>query len=87
MSLPPLKPDDCIAWITVKMHAHGAVSIAGTIGEKKMAHMLLDTARDAITRQIPEESHIVIPNRDVVVQPYAGLREMGDLAPHERGDS
>jgi len=86
-SLPPPKPDDCIGWITIKLHAGGGVSIAGTIGQKKMAHQLLDAAKDAITRQIPDDKEIVVPNRDVEVVPYAGLKELGDIPKDQHGDS
>ena len=84
---PPPKPDDCVAWITVRLHAHGAVSIAGTIGEKKMAHALLDAARDAITRQVPADREIVVPNRDVEVVPSSALKEIGDIPHGQRGDA
>lgn len=61
------------------------ISVGGTILDRRMALQILDHARDAITRQIPE-SGIVIPNRDVEVVPNAALRELGDLAPDQRGD-
>jgi hypothetical protein len=81
----PPQPDDVVAWVTVRVHAHGAVSISGTIADKRMALSLLDHAKDAITRQIPDGG-IVIPNRDVDVVPNPAFREMGDIARHERGD-
>ncbi len=83
----PEKPDDTVAWITVRLHATGTISIAGTIGDRRMAHQLLDHARDAITSQIPDNRAIVVPNRDVVVEPISGLREMGDIPKDQRGDS
>lgn len=83
----PEKPDDTIAWITIRMHATGTISIAGTIGNRKMALDLLDHARDAIKSQIPDVQGVVIPNRDVAVKPIDGLKEVGDLPKHERGDA
>lgn len=78
--------DDAIAWITVRMHAPGTISVAGHVADKRFALRLLDHARDAISRQV-SESPIVVPNRDVVV-PDARfpLIDAGDMAPHERGD-
>lgn len=87
MSYVPPQPDDTVAWVTIRLHAPGTISISGTIGDKHMVHMLLDHARDAITRQIPDARDIVIPNRDVEVVPMAGLKELGDIPKHERGDA
>lgn len=87
MDQPPPKPDDCVAWITVRLHAHGAMSIQGTIGDKKLAHQLLDHARDAITRQVPDEHALVVPNRDVAIVPASTLKEIGDIPPNQRGDA
>lgn len=78
--------DDCIAWITVRMHSTGTVSVNGMIADRAFALKLLDHARDAITRQVPAGG-LLIPNRDVDLDPHPGLRDVGDLAPHERGDS
>jgi hypothetical protein len=61
------------------------LSVGGTIGDAVMAKRMLDHAKDAITRQVPDAG-IVVPSRDVDVVPRAGLRELGDLARHERGD-
>lgn len=83
----PPKTDDTVAWITVRYHATGTVSIQGTIGDPKFAQDLLDHAKDAIRNQIKPKDQLLIPNRDVGAVPYAGLKEMGDLAPHERGDA
>lgn len=85
MSLVPPQPEDVVAWVTVRCHASGTVSVQGTIGDPVFAKKLLDHARDAITRQVPEKG-LVIPGRDVDLAPNQGLRELGDLAPHERGD-
>lgn len=83
--IPPPQPEDVIAWITVRCHADGAVSIAGTIGDATFARRLLDHARDAITRQVPDRG-IVVPNRDVELAPSATLKELGDIPIAQRGD-
>ena len=83
--LVPPQPGDVVAWITVRCHANGTVSISGTIGDAAFAKSLLDHAKDAISRQIPAGG-IVIPNRDVDVVPSAALREMGDIPAGQRGD-
>lgn len=80
-------PDDTIAWVTVRLHAHGAVSVGGTLGDRNMAITLLEHAKDAIRRQVPEAGELVVPNRDVCVQPSPTLRELGDLSLRDRGDT
>lgn len=87
MSEPvPPQPLDVVAWITVRHHANGTLSVAGTIGDSAYAKKMLDHARDAIGRQVPENG-LVIPNRDVELHANPLLKELGDLRPHERGDS
>lgn len=78
--------DDAVAWITVRMHAPGTISVAGHVADKRFALKLLEHAKDAISRQV-SESPIVVPNRDVVM-PVAAmpLIDAGDMAPNERGD-
>jgi hypothetical protein len=62
------------------------MSVSGTIGDPAFAKQLLEHGKDAITRQVPAGG-IVIPNRDVEVVPESYLRERGDMAPADRGDS
>lgn len=81
----PPQPDDVVAWITIRHHAGGTVSVGGTIGDARYAKRLLDHARDAITRQVPEHG-LVIPNSDVDLSANPGLREMGDIPISQRGD-
>lgn len=83
----PPQPDDTIAWITVRHHANGQLSVSGTIGDPVHAKKLLDHAKDAITRQVPAGG-IIIPGRDVQLPDPAlpGLQEMGYLPPDQRGD-
>lgn len=85
MSIVPPQPEDVIAWITVRCHLNGTVSISGTIGDASFAKQLLDHAKDAIGRQIPTGG-LVIPNRDVEVKPSDGLKELGDIPVSQRGD-
>ena len=81
--LIPPQPLDVLQWITVRLHANGTISVAGTIGDKKMARHLLDHAKDAINSQVKD---LIIPNRDVEVAPALTTRELGTMLPHERGD-
>lgn len=85
--VPPL-PDDTIAYLTIRMHATGTVSVSGHVADKRFALQLLDHARDAISRQFPETpAGIIMPNRDVdMPDSRVPLREWGDMAPHDRGD-
>lgn len=79
------KPDDTIAWLTIRLRAHGALSIEGHLGDKRLALQLLEHARDAINAQVTD-SPIVIPNRDVDVRPLIPLREVGSMPLDQRGD-
>lgn len=83
----PPKPDDTVAWVTVRMHAPGTISIQGTIGDPSFAISLLEHAIDAIRNQVRPRDELFIPSRDVEARPYAGLRDVGDMAAHERGDA
>lgn len=85
MSDVPAKPDDTIAWLTIRLRSHGALSVEGHIGDKAFALQLLDHARDAINSQ-GSDSPILIPNRDVDVDTCLPLRDVGDMPPAERGD-
>lgn len=81
----PPQPLDVVAFVTVRLHANGTLSTQGTIADKAMAIHLLEQAKDAIKRQVPD-GKIVIPNRDVDVMPSIPTKELGELAPGERGD-
>lgn len=82
----PPQPLDTVQFVTVRLHANGAISTSGTIQDKAMALHLLDQARDAIRRQVPDPGAIIIPSRDVDVMPSLPTRDWGDMAAHERGD-
>lgn len=78
--------DDAIAWLTIRMHAPGTISVAGHVADKRFALRLLDHARDAITRQI-SDSPIVIPNCDVdVPDAQIPLIEAAHIPADKRGD-
>jgi hypothetical protein len=83
-NLVPEQPLDTVMWVTVRLHATGMVSVQGTIGEGAQARKLLQHGIDAISRQMPD-GPIVVPSSDVGIVPNPALRELGDLAPHERG--
>jgi hypothetical protein len=78
---------DAVAWVTVRLHQNGALSTQGTIGDPAMAIHMLEQAIDAIRREVVKKDRaIVIPGRDVDVMPSIPTRDIGDMAPHERGD-
>ena len=85
MTTVPPQPDDVVAWVTVRHHATGAISVSGTIGDPRYARTLLDHAKDAIGRQV-RESGIVVPSRDVDADTLMPRREMGDIPIAQRGD-
>jgi hypothetical protein len=86
MIVPP-QPDDVVQWVTIRLHADGAVSTSGTIADKKMALRLLDIARDAVKTQVQEYKSIVVPNREVDIAPVLPVKDMGYIPAHQRGDS
>ena len=83
--IAPPQPLDVCAFVTVRLHQDGSVSTSGTIGDKAMALRLLDVARDAIKGRL-SDSPIVVPGRDVGCAPSIPTRDLGSMAPHERGD-
>lgn len=85
MYVPP-QPDDTIAFLTLRLHANGSMTLNGHVADRKLMLRMLDHARDTITRQVPEDYAITIPNRDVDVAPAIPLTDFGDMAPGERGD-
>lgn len=84
--LVPPQDADTVAFITVRLHATGALSVQGHIADQRMALQLLDHAREAVTRQVLDGGRAVVPARDVEVSPSIPLREMGDMPPNQRGD-
>lgn len=84
--VPPQDPDT-VAYITIRLHATGTLSVQGHIADKRMALQLLDHARDTLTnRVVLDGDRADIPARDVKVAPSIPLREFGDMPPNQRGD-
>ena len=84
--LIPTQPLDVVQWVTVRLHADGSVSTAGTIGDKKMALRLLAIATDAVKNQINDYEGIIVPNHEVDVAPRLPVKEHGLIPAHQRGD-
>jgi hypothetical protein len=84
--LIPPQPLDVVQWVTVRLHADGSVSTAGTIGDKKMAKRLLDIAQDAIKTQVADYKAIAVPNHEIDVAPNLPVRDLGYMLERERGD-
>lgn len=85
MRVPSLD-DGCVAFLTIRYYADGKLAVGGHIADKRFALELLEHAKDAIGRQIPDDKAIVVPNRDVDVHPSIPLTDLGDLVPAKRGD-
>jgi len=79
---------DVVAQIVINLHANGAMSVQGNIGDVKLALGMIDHARDAVKGRFSPRQEIIIPNFDVAVKqsPNLPTREMGDMKPHELGD-
>lgn len=79
---------DVVAQLGIKLHASGALSISGNVGDKKLALQMIDAARDAIKNQIRDQSKIVVPNRDVETDQHPAFPTLplGDMRPEDRGD-
>jgi len=84
--LVPPQDTDTVAYITIRLHATGTLSVQGHIADQRMALQLLEHARDALTRQVLDGGKAVVPARDVEVEPSIPLREMGDMPANQRGD-
>ena len=70
MTLRPPKADDCIAAISVRFFANGALQVSGNVGDKKQALAMLAAAMDSVRSQpdgMGRPSGIITPSRDVVV--------------------
>lgn len=65
---------DVVAYIRLNLRRNGAMSIEGNIGDKQFALSLLDNARDAIMRQIPDADALVVPSADVEVPEFGKRR-------------
>ena len=86
---PVEHPDDTVAFVTVRLHANGAMSTQGHVGDKAFAIALLQNAIDAIKANVRDPGAIVVPSRDVEAPQSEAFpsRERGDIPPAERGDT
>ena len=80
---------DCVAFVSVKLHSNGGISVSGNIGDTKLAIQMLDAARDAVKNQAKQRNEIIIPNRDVDARqdPAFPTQPRGDMRPEDRGDA
>lgn len=68
--MKPPKPDDCIAAISVRFFANGALQVSGNVGDKAQALAMLAAAMDSVRSQpdgMGRPQGIITPSRDVVV--------------------
>ena len=87
---PPVEhPDDTVAFVTVRMHANGSMSVQGHVGDKAFAIALLTNAIDAVRARVNDPSALVVPARDVEAPQSEAFpsRERGDIPTSERGDT
>lgn len=79
---------NCVASITIKLHANGSLSTSGNIGDTRLALQMIDSARDAVKNQLKSRDEIVVPNRDVDAHqdPRFPTLPLGDMRPEDRGD-
>jgi hypothetical protein len=64
------KPDDCIAAISVRFFANGALQVSGNVGDRRQALAMLAAAADSVRAQpdgMGRPTGIITPPRDVVV--------------------
>jgi hypothetical protein len=79
---------DAIANISVTLFGNGEMSIAGNIGDVRLALGMLDHARDAVKGQWKrrDRNGLLLPPRDVAVNVHPGfpLTQNADVAPELR---
>lgn len=78
--VPPVTPLTEVAYITLRLHDNGAMSIEGNIGDVRTAVGMLDSARAAVSAKLgkptilePHGAGIVVPQRDVPVTPNTDI--------------
>lgn len=78
-----MNPLDVVATITLSLHTNGAMDISGNIGDKRLALGMIDSAREAVARQLrPEDGkRVIIPSQDVVApqHPNYPTLPLGDM--------
>jgi hypothetical protein len=81
-------PLDAIANISITLYGTGEMSVAGNIGDVKLALQMLDHARDAVRNQLKQRTPdgLLLPPRNVDVSPHPGfpLTQYADVAPELR---
>jgi hypothetical protein len=58
--LNPLAQSE-VARITISLHDNGGVSVAGNIGDVKLATQMIDAARDAVATQLAKRGPVIVP--------------------------
>lgn len=53
--------------LTIRLHANGALSVRGPVGDPDLCNWMLDQGRDAVRRQ--HDKTIMIPGKDVGAPP------------------
>lgn len=86
-NIVPPQPLDVVQWVTVRLHADGAVSTTGTIADKPMALRLLDIAREAIKTKVRDYSVIEIPGSEMDIAPTLPVKDLGYIPLAQRGDA
>lgn len=77
-----LNADDCIAAISVRFFANGALQVSGNVGDKKQALAMLAAAADSVRAQPDSPLLINVMPRDVCIpanNPGMPLIPRGDL--------
>lgn len=74
-----MNQDSVVARLTIELHASGAMSISGNVGDSALASQMLDSAKDAVRNRLKPSNELVVPNRLVNVSqdptaPYTGMK-------------
>jgi hypothetical protein len=58
----PLRDDDVIAAITIRIHRSGAMQVAGNIQQEALALSMIDAARDSVrSYHMKQHGSVLIP--------------------------
>ncbi len=73
-----------VASITLELLDNGSMSISGNVGDVRLALGMIDSAREAVGHRLgrksilePHGAGLVIPNRDVPVNPNERIYPLG----------
>ena len=71
-----MRPQTEVAYLTLRLHDDGAMSVEGNVGDVHLALGMLDGARAAVSNRLgtpsilePHGAGLVVPSRDVPVSP------------------